>query len=219
MAPDRKSTSEGAIVPLTDPTTPTTAAAPATAAAFDRPAETSVPILDVLNERWSPRSFDVTSEVDEAALTAALEAARWSPSAGNTQPWKFIVARRGTATFDLVNANLMGFNQAWTPNASVLIVAVAEVVDEDGKPRRWGHYDLGQAVAHLSVQAHADGLHVHQMGGIEVEGLREAFGLDERWDPVTVTALGLVASADELPDEKTRARELAPRTRKPLDEI
>ena len=185
----------------------------------ERLADTSVPILDVLTERWSPRSFDAHNEIDEATLTAALEAARWSPSASNTQPWKFIVGRRGTPTFDLINANLMGFNQAWTPKASVLIVAVAEVIDEDGKPRRWGHYDLGQAVAHLSVQAHADGLHVHQMGGIEIEGLREAFGLDERWDPVTVTALGLVASADELPDEKTRAREVAPRTRKPLDEI
>src|ERR1700712_1065843 len=158
-----------------------------------RAAETSVPILDVLTERWSPRSFEPSSEIDEKTLTAALEAARWSPSAANSQPWKFIVARRGTATFDLINANLMGFNQSWTPNASVLIVAIAEITDEDGKPRRWAQFDLGQAMAHLSVQAHADGLHVHQMGGIEVAGLRETFGLDERWEPVTVTALGVVA--------------------------
>ena len=199
---------------LTD-TTPTTPAH----SGFDRAAETSVPILDVLAERWSPRSFEPDSEIDEAVLTAALEAARWSPSAANTQPWKFIVARRGTATFDLVAANLMGFNQSWTPNASVLIVAIAEVIDEDGKPRRWAHYDLGSAMAHLTVQAHADGLHVHQMGGIDVDGLRQTFGLDERWEPFTVTALGTVAPAEALPDEAARARELAPRTRKQLDEI
>ncbi|MEF2975871.1 nitroreductase family protein [Subtercola sp. YIM 133946] len=203
---------------LTD-TTPSSPAATAPRAAFDRPAETSVPILDVLTERWSPRSFEPDSEIDEAVLTAALEAARWSPSAGNSQPWKFIVGRRGTATFDLINANLMGFNQAWTPNASVLIVAVAEVIDADGTPRRWAHYDLGQAMAHLSVQAHADGLHVHQMGGIDVAGLVETFGLDERWEPVTVTALGTVAAADNLPDEKSREREVAPRSRKPLADI
>jgi nitroreductase len=185
----------------------------------DHAASTSVPILDVLTERWSPRSFEPDSEIDETTLTAALEAARWSPSAANTQPWKFIVGRRGTATFDLITANLMGYNQAWTPNASVLIVAIAEVIDEDGKPRRWGHYDLGQAMAHLSVQAHADGLHVHQMGGIDVEGLRKTFGLDEHWDPVTVTALGTVAPADQLPDEAARAREVAPRTRKALTDI
>ncbi|PPF89754.1 nitroreductase [Subtercola sp. Z020] len=184
-----------------------------------RTADTSSPILDVLAERWSPRSFDETAEVSETALTSALEAARWSASAANTQPWKFIVARRGTPMFDLITENLMGFNRVWTPNASVLIVNVAEVVDSEGKPRRWGMYDLGQAVANLTVQAHADGLHVHQMGGIEVEGLRAAFDLGERWEPVTVTALGVVAPAENLADEKTRARELAPRTRKSLDEI
>ncbi|RFA18016.1 nitroreductase family protein [Subtercola boreus] len=184
-----------------------------------RTAETSAPILEVLAGRWSPRSFDKTAEVSETVLTSALEAARWSASASNTQPWKFIVGRRGTPVFDLINKNLMVFNQAWTPNASVLIVNVAEVVDETGKARRWGMYDLGQAVASLTVQAHADGLHVHQMGGIEVEGLREAFDLGERWEPLTVTALGVLAPAENLPDEKTRAREVAPRERKPLSEI
>ncbi|MEA9984078.1 MULTISPECIES: nitroreductase family protein [Subtercola] len=184
-----------------------------------RTADTSAPILDVLAERWSPRSFEPEAVIDEKVLTAALEAARWSASASNTQPWKFIVGRRGTATFDLINANLMGFNQAWSPNASVLIVNIAEVVDVDGKPRRWGMYDLGQAVANLTVQAHNDGLHVHQMGGIEVEGLRTAFDIDERWEPVTVTALGVLAPADALADEKTRAREVAPRERKPLAEV
>ncbi|GGF35559.1 nitroreductase family protein [Subtercola lobariae] len=197
-------------------TEPTTTPEPTIAG---RAAETSVPILDVLTDRWSPRSFEPTSEIDETTLTAALEAARWSPSAANSQPWKFIVGRRGTATFDLINANLMGFNQAWTPNASVLIVAIAEVIDDNGTPRRWAHYDLGQAMAHLSVQAHADGLHVHQMGGIEVAGLRETFGLDERWEPVTVTALGTVAPAEALADEGARSREVAPRTRKSLAEI
>ncbi|GAA0991285.1 nitroreductase family protein [Subtercola frigoramans] len=184
-----------------------------------RTAETSTPILDVLAERWSPRSFDPTADVTEADLTAALEAARWSASAANTQPWKFIVARRGTPTFDLINENLMGFNQVWTPNAAVLIVNVAEVIDESGKPQRWALYDLGQAAASLAIQAHADGLHVHQMGGIQAEGLRTAFGLDERWEPLTVTALGVVAPAADLPDEATRAREVAPRVRKPLAEI
>ncbi|CAN5148225.1 nitroreductase family protein [soil metagenome] len=200
-------------------TTPTRATTFDGAADSTRIADTSTPILDVLAERWSPRSYEPTAEIDEGVLTAALEAARWSPSAANIQPWKFIVGRRGTPTFDLINANLMGFNQVWTPNASVLIVNVAEVIDTEGKPRRWGHYDLGQAVAHLTVQAQSDGLHVHQMGGIEVQGLRDAFGLDEHWDPITVTALGIVAPAENLADENTRAREVAPRTRKPLNEI
>lgn len=183
-----------------------------------RTAVTSTPILEVLAERWSPRSFDPTVAVDETALSAALEAARWSPSAANSQPWRFIVARRGTEEFAKIEANLMGFNSAWAGSAAVLIVAVAELTDDEGKARPWAQYDLGQAMAHFSVQAHADGLHVHQMGGIVVDGLRTAFGLGERFAPVSVSAVGVLGSLDLLEDA-AREREIAPRSRLALDEI
>jgi nitroreductase len=183
-----------------------------------RSSDTSVPLVALLDERWSPRSYDATAEISDDTLTALLEAARWAPSAANTQPRRFIVGRRGTPTFDTILANLMGFNTLWAGNAAALLVAVAETVDDDGKPRTWAQYDLGLAVSALSVQAHAEGLHTHQMGGIEVEGLRSAFGLDERLLPVTVTAIGVVAEADRLP-EKLAERETLPRTRLPLDEL
>lgn len=183
-----------------------------------RRAETSTPISDVLANRWSPRSFDASVEVAETTLTAALEAARWAPSASNTQPWRFIVARRGTPEHATIVENLMGFNQLWAESAAVLIVNVAITATADGTPLRWAEYDLGQAVAHLSVQAHRDGLHVHQMGGIVTEGLRAAFGLSDEMEPVSVTALGVLGAPENLPD-KLREREIAPRLRKPLDEL
>src|SRR5690606_16717422 len=145
---------------------------------ISRTAETSAPIHEVLAERWSPRSFDSSVEVPSEKITAALEAARWSASAANTQPWRFIVARRGTTEHDTIVENLMGFNQVWASSAQVLIVNLAAIAAEDGTPLRWSQYDLGQAVANLTVQAHHDGLHVHQMGGIEVDGLRQAFDID-----------------------------------------
>ncbi|MCI0157192.1 nitroreductase family protein [Leifsonia shinshuensis] len=183
-----------------------------------RTADTSLPLLPVLAERWSPRAFDTEAVIDEAKLTAALEAARWSPSANNSQPWRFIVARRGTAAFDTIVANLMGFNQVWAGAAGALVVALAEVADADGNERRWATYDVGQAVAHFSVQAHHEGLHTHQMGGFDPAGLRAAFDLDERFVPVSVTAVGMLGDVDALP-APLRERELAPRTRNALDDI
>lgn len=190
-----------------------------TLVAPSRTAETSAPILEVLAERWSPRSYDSSTEISDAQLASLLEAARWTPSASNTQPWRFIVGRRGTPTFEAIEKNLMGFNAAWAGSSSVLIVAVAEVTDAEGKPRPWAIYDLGQAVAHLSVQAHHDGLHVHQMAGIEKDGLRAAFDIDERFEPFTVAAIGVVGTPEQLGNDVLREREVAPRTRKPLDEI
>lgn len=181
-------------------------------------AETGTPILEVLAERWSPRSYVTDEAIDEIKLAALLEAARWSPSAGNTQPWRFIVARRGTEAFAKISATLMSFNAVWAPNAAVLLVAIAETVAEDGSARPTAFYDLGQAMAHLSVQAHHDGLHVHQMTGFVKDDLVAAFGLPENLVPFSVAAIGTVASADELQDVLAE-RERAPRTRNALDEI
>ncbi|GAA4678798.1 nitroreductase family protein [Frondihabitans cladoniiphilus] len=183
-----------------------------------RTSDTAVPLVPLLDERWSPRSYDATAEISDEALTALLEAARWAPSASNMQPRRFIVGRRGTATFDTILANLMGFNTLWAGNASALLLAVAETATEAGEPRNWAQYDLGLAVSAVTVQAHAEGLHTHQMAGIEVDGLRAAFDLPERFLPVTVTAIGIVDEADKLP-EKLAERETLPRTRLALDEI
>jgi nitroreductase len=183
-----------------------------------RTADTSFPLLPALAERWSPRAFDTEAAIDEDKLTTALEAARWSPSANNSQPWRFIVARRGSAAFDSIVGSLMGFNQAWAGAAGALVVALAEAVDTEGNERRWASYDVGQAVAHFSVQAHHDGLHTHQMGGFDPAALRAAFDVEERFTPVSVIAVGMLGDAEALP-EPLRERELAPRTRKPLDQV
>ncbi|HWK76885.1 nitroreductase family protein [Microbacterium sp.] len=184
---------------------------------LERTASTSVPLLDVLSTRWSPRAFDPSTPIDEDKLAAALEAARWAPSASNTQPWRFIVARRGTDLHAAIDAALMGFNREWAGDAQVLIAAFAEESDADGNPRPWAQYDLGQAVAHLSVQAHADGLFVHQMGGIERDALRALPGVSDRFAPISVIALGEIGDASAL-SEKLQQREVAPRVRRPLAE-
>ncbi|TPW77379.1 nitroreductase family protein [Schumannella soli] len=182
-----------------------------------RNAETDAELHPLLDERWSPRSYDESAEIDDAELHALLEAARWAPSAANSQPRRFIAGRRGTPTFDAIHAGLASGNQPWTSKAALLVVGLTAVDPEQG-PHRWAEYDLGQSIAHLTVQAHALGLHAHQMGGILPDELKKSFDLPENVVPVTVTAIGRVDVAEEL-DERFRERETAPRSRKPLDEL
>ncbi len=183
-----------------------------------RIAQTSAPVIDTLAERWSPRAFDAEHSLPEGALRGVFEAARWAPSANNSQPWRFIVTRRGSESFAAIEETLVGFNREWAGSAAALIVNVAEVEDAEGKPRPWAEYDLGQAVAHLSVQAHSEGLHVHQIGGFDRERISAAFGLEPRFRPVSVTALGALGSHEQL-SEFLREREVAPRTRLDLEEL
>ena len=127
-------------------------------------ASTTVPVHPLLAERWSPRGFDRAHEIGDEALAALLEAARWAPSAQNSQPWRFLVARRAEPAHDRLFAALAPGNQAWAGRASALILVAARTADDDGRAQPWALYDTGQAVAALVTQAQADGLAVHQMG-------------------------------------------------------
>jgi nitroreductase len=182
---------------------------------ISRAANTDAPLLATLAERWSPRGYDANAVIDDAVLTTILEAARWAPSAANSQPARFIVARRGSASFTTIHAALLGFNQAWADSASVLI---ANVVESGETPTPWGAYDLGQAVAHLTIQAQHEGIHTHQMGGFDAAALAQAFELKENQVVVSVTALGVLAEVETLSPELLE-RESAPRTRKSLEEL
>jgi nitroreductase len=188
------------------------------ATTLSRSTDSSQPLVPLLEERWSPRSYDATATISDDQLDAVLEAARWAASAQNSQPRRFIAGRRGTETFRKINEHLLGFNQTWAHRSSALVVGVLENVTEDGDARPFAQYDLGQSLAALTVQAHAEGLHVHQMAGIDAKGLAAAFDLPERFQPFTVTAIGTVAHPSQL-EEKAAQREVAPRTRLPLDEV
>ena len=181
-------------------------------------ASTTVPVHPLLAERWSPRGFDRAHEIGDEALAALLEAARWAPSAGNSQPWRFLVPRRGEPAHDRLFAALAPGNQAWAGAASALILVAARTAGDDGRPQRWALYDTGQAVAALVTQAQADGLSVHQMGGFDTGAVRAELGLGENLTPVVVLAVGRHDSEAALP-EPLAAREAAPRTRHPLSDL
>ena len=77
------------------------------------------------------------------------------------------MARRGEPAFDALASALNPGNQAWAAHARRLLLVAAADADSSGRHLPWAVYDVGQAVAHLTVQAQAEGLLVHQMGGFD----------------------------------------------------
>jgi nitroreductase len=186
---------------------------------MNKTAITAAPILPVLAERWSPRSYNTEYVLTQHELLSMLEAARWAPSANNAQPWRFSVLNRGEELFQQVAAEgLSGFNQAWAPNASTLVVVSIKTLTADGKENRSAPYDAGLAVANLVTQAHELGLHAHQIGGFVPEALTSILGLADDLRPIVVVAIGKVAPAEQL-QGPAYEREIQPRTRLELDEI
>jgi nitroreductase len=173
---------------------------------------------ELLAARRSTRAFDDGHELPAEELRGLLEAARWAPSANNSQPWRFVVAQRGSAEFETLFGSLAEGNRAWAGAASALLLAAAESSDDTGSVRPWAVYDVGQAVAHLTVQAQAYGLDVHQMGGFDASAVRRELALPANVDPVVVIAVGVHGPDVVLPSPYAE-REVAPRTRRPLPEL
>jgi len=180
-----------------------------------RLAVTAAPLLPAIAARWSPRAFDPDRKLTVADLTPLLEAARWAASSSNMQPWRLAWALRGEPAFDRILATLAAGNRVWAHRAGALLIGCAVLARPNGAPNRHAAHDLGQALAQLAVQATADGIALHMMGGFDVAAAREALAVPEGIEPYTAVALGWPGDPALL-EEPLRARETAPRERLPL---
>ncbi|MDZ8054708.1 MAG: nitroreductase family protein [Aulosira sp. ZfuCHP01] len=184
---------------------------------MNKTAETQYPVADLLRERWSPLAFS-EQPVETEKLCTVLEAARWAASSFNEQPWSFIIATKDNpAEFQRLLGCLAEGNQEWAKNAPVLMLSVAKLYFErNGAENRHAFHDVGAAAATLALQAMALGLFIHQMAGFDVAKAKQVYGIAEGYEPVAAIALGYLGDPQTL-SQRLQQRELAIRTRKPLE--
>jgi len=179
-------------------------------------------LAEPLRSRWSPSIFDDRHRLTVVEIETLLHAAQWSPSFGNIQPWAFVVAERGSVSHQALVPHLTRGNSGWVPRASVVFVTAAQTApDADGngfKDADYALHDLGQAAAHLTLQARAMGLHAHQFAGYEKDGARAALAVPDHYRLMTGIAVGIRGNPAEVP-ERDQQREQRERSRKPLPEF
>ena len=182
-----------------------------------RPAPATEPIHDLILHRWSPRAFD-SRAVEPDKLRTLFEAARWSASSYNAQPWYFIVGTKDhPENYKKVLDSFVEFNQGWAKNAPVVALSVAgHKMPHDGSTNRHAFHDVGKAAATLALQATALGLQVHQMAGILPDKAREIFGIPPDFEAVAGFAIGYPGDHMTLPEGRLRDNETGARQRKPL---
>ncbi len=169
----------------------------------------------VLKKRRSTRAFSDRA-VGAELLDDLFEAARWAPSNGNRQPWRFLVfsgERRSLLAPALSQGN------RWALNAPVLVVVATRPGDGgESNGIRYAVYDCALSVMCLTVEAEFRGLRCHQMAGWSGEELSRICGLPEDALPVVVVAIGYQGDPATLPPG-LREKEERPRERRSLDEI
>lgn len=165
-----------------------------------------VSLHPLLAARRSPTRFDGRREVGADEVAVLLEAARWAPSAGNSQPWAFVVGRRGDPIHERLVRHLAASSASWAPAASLLVANLAHryVEDTDWDYSEFALYDLGQAVAHMTVQAQALGLQARQFRAFDRDGLAAEFAVPAHWEVTTMAAFG--RAVDAAPPRRRRTR-------------
>ena len=143
--------------------------------------------------RFSPMRFDTSHELSEEDVETLLDAARRAPSAGNSQPWAFVVGVRGDEVHRRLVTHLARSSAVWAPDASLLLANLSQQYVEGSTLdySEFSRYDLGQAVAHLSFQAHSLGLAVHQFRAFDRDGLATEFRVPPHWEVTSMAAVGL----------------------------
>ena len=164
--------------------------------------------LALFARRFSCRGFK-PEPVPAEVLDDLLEAARWAPSAGNLQPWRFVVVHAEAVRRRLAEA---AFGQTFLVEAPVIVVVCA-VPDESG--RRYGArgrtlyclQDTAAAVENLLLAAAAHDLGTCWVGAFDEPAAVRALDLDPAWRPVAMVPVGHAA-------EQPRGR-----LRRPADEV
>jgi nitroreductase len=184
----------------------------------NKTARTIYPVIDLIRNRWSPRSFSAV-KISETDVNTILEAASWSFSGGNLQPWYYLYAHRDSTGFNTILNCLSPGNQEWARNAAVLMVSLAKKERDPGKPNLKAKHDLGAANMLLILQARSMNIYGHPMGGYDSEKIIRDLEIDaSAYEPVACIALGYIGDPDQL-EESLREKELSERTRKSIGEI
>jgi nitroreductase len=175
------------------------------------------PIDTLFLDRWSPRAMSGES-IGEPELLTLFEAAHWAPSSGNSQPWRFLYARRDTEQWPEFFDLLAEGNRTWCHKAAALVVFLSRTTHEQsGRALVTHSYDTGAAWMSLAFQGWLRGLVVHGMAGFDYARARTTLNVPDDFTVDAMAAIGRPGAKEDLPPQHLQ-REF-PSIRRPVTEL
>jgi len=157
-------------------------------------------ILDTIKTRRNIKEF-LPKFVDWDKLSKILDAARYAPSCGNLQNWKFIVVIETDLKKQLAEAALQQYEII---NASALIVVCAEPEKAERYygPRGERLYTVqncAAAIQNMLLEAHSLGLGARWIGAFEEEMVKRLLSIPEEARPQAIVAVGYPKEVPQKP--------------------
>ena len=156
----------------------------------------AVDIFEAIEGRRSIRAF-MNVEISAEVVEKLIEAARWAPSAGNIQPWEFIIVRNPELKKQLAEASL---DQFFISKAPVIIVVCA---DEYRSSQGYGVrgstlyclQDTAAAAQNIHLAAYSLGLGTCWIGAFREEEVKRIIRIPAGVRPVALIPVGYAAES------------------------
>jgi nitroreductase len=154
-------------------------------------------VLKAIETRRSVRKYKPVP-VPDGDLKKILEAGRLAPSAGNKQPWGFVVVRDPGRRKLLAEA---ARNQMWTADAGAFLAVFSDPANSPGGYGRWTERDPMIAAENMILAAWSLGYGTCWIGAFEEEKVKPLLGIPGDKKVICLLPIGVPA---ETPDPKTR---------------
>jgi nitroreductase len=160
-------------------------------------------VIEAIRTRRSVRQYK-PHPIPDKDLKLILEAAQLAPSAGNKQPWKFIVVRDPEMKAQLAESAL---KQRWIGDAGVVVVAIAMDKKDPTVYKRWVERDVMTAVEHMVLAAWELGYGTCWIGAVKQKYTKELLAIPDEMTVINLLPIG-------VPDQRPK-----PKGRKPFEEL
>jgi nitroreductase len=149
------------------------------------------PVMEEIQQRKSIRAFAPTPVAQET-IDSLFEAARWSFSASNDQPWVYLYATpEQPELWNTLLNTLAEPNRIWASKSQLLILSLSRTHSlKTLKPIFYHLHDVGAANMAMNLQAVSMGLQLHPMAGFNKQQAIDTLNIPEALVPVAIFAGG-----------------------------
>jgi nitroreductase len=169
-----------------------------------------VEIMDVFEAMKGRRSIRVFKrrDVSDEDVAKLIDAAIWAPSAGNIQPWEFVIVRKPDVKRRLVEA-------AWDQSFIEAAVVIVVCANENRSSQRYGErgkslyciQDTAAAIQNIHLAAYSLGLGTCWIGAFKEQEVKQILNVPQGIRPVAIVPVGYAAESS------------SPRSKRPMDQI
>jgi nitroreductase len=160
-------------------------------------------ILDTIKKRRSTKKF-LKTKVDFKEIAQIIEAGMWAPTAGNVQPWKFILVQDKSKMQEVEKA---AFHQEWMSSSAFMIVVCAQVAKTQRfygvrGERLYAVQDCAAAIENMLLEATSLDIGSCWVGAFDEVEIKRALDIPDEVRPQAIIAFGHPDGDSPVPGKK-----------------